>query len=213
MEYQGYYIEESTDGLRVYKDRESWIRGDDPLCRPISMEVAENWINRRVNEEGKCEQVPINGNLVDYIETLPFMPEQGEPVPESVMKALYPSQAWELMQPPVSDYGREVVEETAKRLKEFMTSGNFVIGEKFSEEGWSSEDITYLGTLTHTQTSTTWLVQINTIFEWRKPNTIITMVIMLYKMPAGKEPPDDVMWDGELNSEEGEIADKMLREL
>jgi len=131
-------------------------------------------------------------------------------LPESVTRSLYPSPIWDLMKPPVSDYGREVVEETAKRLKEFIAGGNFIIKDKFGEEGWSSDDITYIGELVHVPTRTGYLVQVITSFEWREPEKIDTIVVELYKI--GEE-DEDVVWDGKLSFDEGKIANEMLMEL
>jgi hypothetical protein len=212
-EYRGYHIEETPDGYKIYTNRDAWINGEEPVRCAISIEVAQNWIDRdkEIEASGKFERVPVGEDLVDYIKTLPFMPEQGQPIPETVMKGLYPSPIWDLMEPPVSEYGRAIVEETAKRLKDFMIGGNFTIKEKFSEAGWSSEDIAYIGDLFHSPTLTVYMAQMNTFFEWRETDKIITVVISLWKKNRSEE--DDAVWDGELTLEEGKIANKMLLEL
>jgi len=140
---------------------------------------------------------------------LPFMPEGGEPTPEYVTKTLHPSPTWDLMKPPISEYGGLVVDITARRLREFMTGGNFTLEEKFEEGGWSSEDIAYMGSLVHVPTSTAYITQINTFYEWRKPEEILTIIVILYR----KTDVDEILWDGELSLEDGKVANKMLLEL
>lgn len=205
--YKDFYIEETPKGVNVYQSYDAWVNGEQPIHQAETVQDAESWIDQEL--EGKFERVPEGVDITEYIKTLPFMPEKGESLPEYVVKSLYPSPTWDLMKPPESEYGREVVDETAKRLKEFMTGGNFILKEKFGEEGWSSEDITYLGGLIHVPTRTDYLVQINTFFEWRKPKEITTVVVMLHRRTEEQE----LVWDGELSFEEGEIANKMLLEL
>lgn len=215
-DYKGYHIEETPEGYKIYTSRDAWINGEEPIRRAVSLEVAQNWIDREVEieAEGKFERVPGGVDITEFIKTLPFMPEEGEPLPEYVVRGMYPSPMWDLMESPVSEYGRQVVEETANRLREFMTGGNFILREKFSEEGWSSEDITYLGDLFHAPTRTLWLAQVFVVFEWREPSSIESITISLFKkMEVGAPGWDDVVWDGELTLEEGRTADKMLLEL
>jgi hypothetical protein len=187
------------------KDAEEWDRAAE-----LSQQINDLEIEQFVVDTGKVDivQAETEEEFVEAVFKMPFMPEKGVPLPEYAAKALYPSATWGLMEPPMSDYGKEVVNETARMLKEFMTGGNFIISEKFKEGGWSSENIDYMGKLIHTPTLNEYIVQIMVFFKWRTPSEIDVATINLWR-DVGEEYPVKV-WDGGMDADEGRIADAAL---
>ncbi len=162
-----------------------------------------------MDEQDGTGRPPEYEQFEEVIRKLPFMPERGEPVPEYVFKELYPSPTWDLMKPPVSDYGKAIVEETARLLREFMSGSSFVLKDKFEETGWSSDDIIYTGELVHVPDLTQYLVELYVSFEWREPTKNVFRSLTLFKeVPE----PEDV-WSGSLDLESGKSAGKALLEL
>lgn len=123
--------------------------------------------------------------LMKLVEGMPFMPEKGTPLPEYVSKELYGLEAF---QAPISGYGREVVNEAAKRLAAFMVAGSFTVVEQLEETGWSSDSIAYNGVLSHSPSGKEWMVELWVQFEWRKPEDIEGMFIdfLDYREPGGE---------------------------
>ncbi len=152
------------------------------------------------------EDFDMRGKTEEELSTTPpFYLVAGPPLPEYVAKELYPSSAWELMKPPVSDYGQQVVEETARRLKEFMSAGNFILLDKFVEGAWSTTMVDYTGQLIHTPTLQNVNAEIAANFNSGEPSEITAMQIYLF-MDVGYEYPA-LVWEGTLSRGEGKIAD------
>lgn len=194
--------------FNVYLTREE-VRNDEPRCMAHSLEDAKRWIDEQESILEKRETIGSKEELGEFIRGLPFMPERGEPIPEHVFQQLYPSPAWDLMKPPVSEYGKVVAEKTARLLGEFMSGGSFVLKGKFEETGWSSEDIIYTGELVHVPGLIQYLTKINVSFEWREPTKDVLRSITLFK---GEPEPEDI-WSGDLDLEGGKSAGKALLEL
>lgn len=147
-------------------------------------------------------------DVVEVLQKLPFMPEKGPPLPEYVAAGLYPSPTLDTMKTPVSEYGRVVVDETARLLMEFVLGGHFERRTKFEETGWSSEDIMYTGELLYTATGAVYITEINVFFAWRDPTKDVTRAITLFEeKPEG---PEDI-WEGDLSYEGGQAASNALR--
>lgn len=213
--YKGWIIDpgitmpaQDIHDFNVYLTREE-VRNDEPRYMASSLEDARRWIDEQESVLEKREAIGSKEELGEFIRGLPFMPERGEPMPEHVFQQLYPSPAWDLMKPPVSEYGRVVAEETARLLRDFMSGGSFVMKDKFEETGWSSEDITYTGELIHVPDLTQYLTEINVSFGWREPTKDVLRSITLYK----GEPEPEEIWGGDLDLEGGKSAGKALLEL
>lgn len=189
----------------VYESQEQYELGN-PAHSADSVAEAKAWVDIRIEPPG-YEVIGSKEDLGEFIKGLPFMPEKGEPLPESVLRELYPSPAWDLMEAPISEYGRVVVEETARLLKEFMVGGNFVLREKFEESGWSSEDVIYTGGLVRVPTLTQYLVEIYVFFDWRDPTKVERRTVELFE-----EGPEEI-WSGYLSHEGGQEAGGVLRGL
>lgn len=163
----------------------------------------------KVREEFGAEQPADAEDIKKAIEAMPFMPEKGPPLPEYVTAELYPSPTWDTMKAPVSDYGKVVVDETARLLMEFVLGGHFERRTKFEETGWSSDGIIYTGELLHTATGVVYLTEIYVSFAWRDPTKDVTRTITLFEeKPDG---PEDI-WDGDLSCEGGRVAGQALQE-
>jgi len=156
----------------------------------------------------KLEHADMEG-VIEVLQKLPFMPEKGPPLPEYVATELYPSPTWDTMKTPVSEYGKVVVDETARLIMEFIRGGRFERRTKFEEVGWSSEDIMYTGELLYTATGTVYITEINVFFAWRDPTKDVTRAITLFE-----ERPDGLedIWEGDLSYEGGQAASKALGE-
>ena len=117
------------------------------------------------------------------------MPEKGPPLPGYVSTELYGLEAFKA---PVSDYGRGVVNEAARKLDDFVKAGNFIVVEPLDETGWASDSIAYNGVLSHSPTGTEWTVELWVHFEWRKPEDIegISIGFLSHRKPGGEWSPE-----------------------
>lgn len=206
--------EESLEDLRrqfeAARDAGNWDRAAE-----LSQQITNLELELIVTDSEKVDitEVSDEEGLMEAIRKMPFMPEKGEPLPEYVVRDLYPSPAWDLMKPPTSEYGKVVVEETAGLLKEFMTGGSFILKEKFEESGWSSEDIIYVGKLIHVPTRAQYLAEVYVSFEWRAPADVNVRLMILFREDVEDPEETEEIWNGDLSSEGGQAANEALKGL
>ncbi len=216
--YKGYIIapgitmpSHGIHDAKVFNSVEDYEH-DNPLHTSESEADAMQWVDQYLRHDIVADIESAEGveKVVEAIREMPFMPEKGAPLPEYVAAELYPSPTWDLMKAPVSDYGKVIVEETARLLKEFMRGGNFELKSKFEEGGWSSEDIIYMGDLAHTPTGAQYLTEINVFFAWRDPTKDVIRTITLFEEKPGG--PEDI-WGGDLSYEDGQEAGVALSKI
>ncbi len=160
------------------------------------------------------------GEIEEFLSRLPFMPGNGNPLPDYVYREFKPEFISAIMAPPVTDYGGVLQDKVALDMALFLKGGSFEITKRLEETGWSSDSLGYDAEIAHKPTGTKWSIEVWTAFDWGDPSKYSDGY--LYFIHSGKLIAED-RWEfmpGEdweedsfgLTSKGGEEASKVITE-